>query len=164
MIFRTNLTRFNLEHKPIPFDSREYGYLILLVEYLDIDEDGVTRRVVPPVKIRFVPDPKLSVNQLMEFKKLHTDMRLYLSRNQADGCLKVSLRDGKLFFTICHYTSEMEVPVDSVNFDQIRQILDELSIVISTNTFFQLDLKEIRTNTGRQLNEWKGYLMNFLPH
>lgn len=184
LIFQSKLTRYNLESKPIGFDSREYGYLVLTLEYFDVEfvpnstteepqiestVDGIKlieeeiklKSAIPPIKIRFVPDPKLSVNQIMEFKKLHTDMRMVLSRCQADGGLSLIYRDNKLYLKICHYTSEMEISIKPDNFSQIQEILDQICVVISTNTFFKLDLKELKKTGRKTYHEVSNYLWSY---
>jgi hypothetical protein len=176
LVFKPKLTRYNLEGKVVEFNSREYGYLILELEYFDveiktvnpeevtgelIEEEIRLKTAVPPLKVRFVPDPKLSVNQIMEFKKFHTDMRMTLSRSQGDGGLSIIYRNGQIYFKLCHYTSEIEIGVDQKHLSQIGRILDQICIVISTNTFFKLDLKEIKKSGRKTYQEVTNYLWSY---
>ena len=112
---------------------------------------------VNPIKIRFIPDPKLSVNQIIEFKHLASDMRMILSQ-QSDGGLKIVYHNGHLSFVLSHYTSEIEVRIPEPDIAQIQTILDQLCIVVSTNTFFRLDLVEIKNSTKKNFQEVTNYL------
>jgi hypothetical protein len=216
VLFRSRLLRYNVQGQELSHNSREYGYLVLTLEYLDSspmpaptntlvpdqapnterwvendEEDepkaprqsststtmhhrsttriGVLKLVVPPIKVRFVPDGKLSVNQIMEFKKLHNEMHLTLSRNQLDGCLKLcyipasdAQSSEKMILKICHYTSEVSFAVLPEHFGSIIDMLDQLCVVVASNTFYQLDLQDVKQTGARQWDEWKNYLVNYL--
>ena len=214
MFFKARLTRYNVEDKEVPHNSREYGYLVLVIEYYIItaqpaaqarthtpdvpqsdrwiEADGEDERtharsaiarepmppsssafklLVPPIRIKFVPDPLLSVNQIMEFKKLHSDMRMFLSRPTScsdlsefhGGCLKLAHQNNKMYLTVCHYTADMTITIENDNFASILEVLDQLCIVVSTNTFFKLDLKEVKNTASKQYNDWRNYLWSLVP-
>jgi len=164
MLFQSYLTRFNEENKPIALDSREYGYLVLQLKYI-AEDNSDTDALIVPIKIRFIPDSHLSVNQIMEFKKLHTNMRLILSRQSGthpEESLKLSFREEKLYITITNKYSQMELQLPEESRSHIQLLLDQLSIVISSNTFFQLDLQEIKQTGKKQYQEWRNYLWSYI--
>jgi len=94
----------------------------------------------------------------MGFKNFNADMRMILNHNQADGGLKMCFRDGQLSFHLMHYTSEIEIRIPEPDLPQIAKILDQLCIVVSTNTFFKLDLVEVKQSAKKTYQEISNYL------
>jgi hypothetical protein len=188
MFFKSTLKRFNSENVEIAYDSKEYGYLTLKLEYTDLQdslkkekntqweyetkqymeydeskthEKQIHCNIIPPIIIKFVPDGKLSVNQIMEFKKMHTDMRMFLSKKNNDGALKIVYKDNKLNLIMSHFNNECCIPIERENIPSILKILDQLCIVVSTNTFFELDLKEVSVASTQYYHNIKNYGMKF---